>query len=48
MPNIEGRELVQILLAAGADPSAQDPQNGRTALHTAAMTNDVNLVRVSQ
>ncbi|XP_020232484.1 methionine aminopeptidase 2-1-like [Cajanus cajan] len=30
----EGRELVQILLAAGADPSAQDSQNGRTALHT--------------
>ncbi|XP_054814034.1 E3 ubiquitin-protein ligase KEG-like [Prosopis cineraria] len=43
---IEGRELVQILLAAGADPSAQDTQNGRTALHTAAMTNDVELVKV--
>ncbi|XP_027922382.1 E3 ubiquitin-protein ligase KEG [Vigna unguiculata] len=42
----EGRELVQILLAAGADPSAQDSQNGRTALHTAAMTNDVDLVQV--
>ncbi|KAL5170081.1 E3 ubiquitin-protein ligase KEG [Glycine soja] len=42
----EGRELVQILLAAGADPSAQDSQNGRTALHTAAMTNDVDLVKV--
>ncbi|KAL9321767.1 hypothetical protein ACSQ67_009820 [Phaseolus vulgaris] len=41
----EGRELVQILLAAGADPSAQDSQNGRTALHTAAMTNDVDLVK---
>ncbi|XP_019427356.1 PREDICTED: E3 ubiquitin-protein ligase KEG-like [Lupinus angustifolius] len=42
----EGRELVWILLAAGADPSAQDSQNGRTVLHTAAMTNDVDLVKV--
>ncbi|TKY49724.1 E3 ubiquitin-protein ligase KEG [Spatholobus suberectus] len=42
----EGRELVRILLAAGADPSAQDSQNGRTALHTAAVTNDVDLVKV--
>ncbi|KAE9621535.1 hypothetical protein Lal_00033022 [Lupinus albus] len=42
----EGRELVRILLAAGADPSAQDSQNGRTVLHTAAMTNDVGLVKV--
>ncbi|KAK7271492.1 hypothetical protein RJT34_27441 [Clitoria ternatea] len=42
----EGRELVRILLAAGADPSAQDSQNGRTALHTAAITDDVDLVKV--
>ncbi|WZZ38267.1 hypothetical protein YC2023_034526 [Brassica napus] len=42
----EGRELVQILLAAGADPTAQDAQHGRTALHTAAMANNVELVRV--
>lgn len=42
----EGRELVQILLAAGADPTAQDTQHGRTALHTAAMANNVELVRV--
>lgn len=42
----EGRELVQILLAAGADPTAQDAQHGRTALHTAAMANNVDLVRV--
>ncbi|OIW15436.1 hypothetical protein TanjilG_28635 [Lupinus angustifolius] len=42
----EGRELVRTLLAAGADPSAQDSQNGRTVLHTAAMTNDVELVKV--
>lgn len=45
---IEGRELVGLLLAAGADPSAQDSQNGRTALHTAAMTNDVDLIKVSE
>lgn len=42
----EGRELVRILLAAGADPTAQDAQN-RTALHIAAMANDVELVKVS-
>ncbi|KAF5810660.1 putative protein kinase TKL-Pl-1 family transcription factor C2H2 family [Helianthus annuus] len=41
-----GRELVQILLAAGADATAQDTQHGRTALHTAAMTNDVELVKI--
>jgi ankyrin repeat protein len=46
MPYIEGRDLVQILLTAGADPSAQDSHNGRTTLHTAAMTNDVDLVQV--
>ncbi|GAV69413.1 Ank domain-containing protein/Pkinase domain-containing protein/zf-C3HC4 domain-containing protein/Ank_2 domain-containing protein/Ank_4 domain-containing protein [Cephalotus follicularis] len=43
---IEGRELVRILLAAGADPTAQDTQHGRTALHTAAMANDVELVKI--
>ncbi|GLT45995.1 hypothetical protein SLA2020_197870 [Shorea laevis] len=42
----EGRELVKILLAAGADPTAQDPQHGRTALHTAALANDVELVKI--
>ncbi|KAL0448688.1 UNVERIFIED_CONTAM: E3 ubiquitin-protein ligase KEG [Sesamum latifolium] len=41
----EGRELVRILLAAGADPRAQDTQHAQTALHTAAMANDVELVR---
>ncbi|XP_071715589.1 E3 ubiquitin-protein ligase KEG-like [Rutidosis leptorrhynchoides] len=41
-----GRELVQILLAAGADATAQDTQHGRTALHTAAMINDVELVKI--
>lgn len=43
---VEGRELVRILLAAGANPTAQDPQQYRTALHTAAMANDVELVKV--
>lgn len=38
--------MVQILLSAGADPTAQDAQHGRTALHTAAMANDVELVKV--
>ncbi|XP_051123655.1 E3 ubiquitin-protein ligase KEG [Andrographis paniculata] len=42
----EGRELVKILLAAGADPMAQDPCRSHTALHIAAMANDVELVRV--
>ncbi|KAK6928918.1 Serine-threonine/tyrosine-protein kinase, catalytic domain [Dillenia turbinata] len=41
-----GRELVRILLAAGADPTAQDTQHGRTVLHTAAMANDVELVKI--
>ena len=41
----EGRELVRILLAAGADPTVQDAQQ-RTALHTAAMANDVELLQV--
>ncbi|KAF8398239.1 hypothetical protein HHK36_017165 [Tetracentron sinense] len=41
-----GRELVRLLLAAGADPTAQDTQHGRTALHTAAMANDVELVKI--
>lgn len=43
---VEGRELVQILLAAGADPTAQDTQHGRTALHTAAMANDFEMVKI--
>ncbi|XP_055960808.1 E3 ubiquitin-protein ligase KEG-like [Mercurialis annua] len=42
---IDGRELVRMLLAAGADPTAKDAQHGRTALHTAAMANDVDLVK---
>ncbi|KAM1157812.1 hypothetical protein ACFX1X_028683 [Malus domestica] len=43
---IEGREIVQILLASGADPTAQDLQHGRTALHTASMANEVELVKI--
>lgn len=43
---IEGRELVRLLLAAGADPTAQDPQHARTALHMAAVGNDHELVKI--
>ncbi|KAF9600592.1 hypothetical protein IFM89_011121 [Coptis chinensis] len=42
----DGRELVRILLGAGADPAAQDAQHFRTALHTAAVANDVELVKI--
>ncbi|PHU09809.1 E3 ubiquitin-protein ligase KEG [Capsicum chinense] len=42
----EGRELVRLILAAGADPASQDTQHFRTALHTAAMINDVELVKI--
>ncbi|XP_072984239.1 E3 ubiquitin-protein ligase KEG [Typha latifolia] len=42
----EGRELVRLLLAAGADPKAQDEPHCRTALHTAAMINDAKLVKI--
>ncbi|OWM78462.1 hypothetical protein CDL15_Pgr016186 [Punica granatum] len=42
---IEGRELVRILLGAGADPTAED-SNGQTALHAAAMANDVELIKI--
>ncbi|KAJ3676288.1 hypothetical protein LUZ60_003700 [Juncus effusus] len=42
----EGRELVRILLAAGADPRAQDDPHFRTVLHTAAMINDAELVKI--
>ncbi|KNA22776.1 hypothetical protein SOVF_031290 [Spinacia oleracea] len=42
---IEGRELVRLLLSARADPTAQDAQQ-RTSLHTAAMANDVELVQI--
>ncbi|KAL8154400.1 hypothetical protein V2J09_012160 [Rumex salicifolius] len=41
----KGREMVRILLAAGANPIAQDAQH-RTALHTAAMANDEELVKI--
>lgn len=40
--------MVRLLLAAGADATAQDAQHGRTAFHTAAMANDVELVKVRQ
>ncbi|XBJ17837.1 hypothetical protein VPH35_009154 [Triticum aestivum] len=42
----EGQELVRILLAVGADPTAQDDPHCRTALHTAAMINDAELVKI--
>lgn len=43
---LEGRELVRLLLAAGANPAAEDPEHHQTALHTASMANDVELVKV--
>ncbi|CAA6654071.1 unnamed protein product [Spirodela intermedia] len=43
---IEGRELVRVLLNAGADPTAQDDVHYRTPLHTAAMVNDAELVKI--
>ncbi|XP_011024982.1 PREDICTED: E3 ubiquitin-protein ligase KEG-like [Populus euphratica] len=42
----EGRELVRLLLAAGANPAAQDAENHQTALHTASAANDVELVKI--
>ncbi|KAM7278247.1 hypothetical protein ACFE04_005381 [Oxalis oulophora] len=42
----DGRELVRILLAAGATPAAEDTEHHHTALHTAAIANDVNLVKI--
>ncbi|CAI9297289.1 unnamed protein product [Lactuca saligna] len=40
------RELVQILLVVRAEATAQDTQHGGTTLHTAAMTNDLELVKI--
>ena len=37
---------MRILLKAGADPTAQDESHYRTPLHTAAMVNDAELVKV--
>jgi ankyrin repeat protein len=42
----EARELVKILLSAGANPTAIDVQRGQTALHAAAIANDVEMVKV--
>ncbi|EPS65316.1 hypothetical protein M569_09458, partial [Genlisea aurea] len=42
----QGRELVRVLLSVGADPTAQDTQHAQTALHTASMANDAELVRI--
>ncbi|XP_057827234.1 E3 ubiquitin-protein ligase KEG isoform X2 [Cryptomeria japonica] len=42
----ECRELVRILLAAGADPETQDLQRRQTALHAAAIANDVEMVKI--
>jgi len=39
---------VRLLLAAGANPAAQDAENHQTALHTASAANDVELVKVIQ
>ncbi|MFS8014263.1 putative non-specific serine/threonine protein kinase [Helianthus anomalus] len=36
------------IAAAGVDATVQDTQHGRIGLHTDAMTNDVELVKVRQ
>lgn len=43
---VEGRQLVRMFLGAGADPTAQDT-HGRTVLHSAAMADDIELVKVN-
>ncbi len=42
----EARELVRILLAAGAHSTAMDIPRGQTALHAAAIANDMEMVKV--
>ena len=42
---IEGMELVHILMVAGANPTAKDIQHGGTTFHTAAMFNDIKLLK---
>lgn len=37
---------MRVLLHAGADPTAQDDVHYRTPLHTAAVVNDAELVKV--
>jgi ankyrin repeat protein len=39
-------DVVQVLLAAGADPSAPDPATGKTPLHIASMRQDHALVQL--
>ncbi|KAJ7547407.1 hypothetical protein O6H91_08G084400 [Diphasiastrum complanatum] len=42
----EARELVQMLLAAGASSTSVDSQRGQTALHLASIANDVKMVKI--
>eukprot|EP00850_Spirogloea_muscicola_P008200 SM000043S15828 [mRNA] locus=s43:431291:439771:+ [translate_table: standard] len=42
----KARELVKVLLSAGAQPEAKDVQRGQTALHCAASSNDPLMVQV--
>lgn len=44
----EARVLVKLLLGAGANPTAMDTQRGQTALHAAAIANDLQMVKVSE
>ncbi|GBG60914.1 hypothetical protein CBR_g16035 [Chara braunii] len=42
----EARELVSLLLTAGADPTVVDSQRGQTALHAAAIAGDREMVEI--
>lgn len=42
----EARQLVKLLLSAGADGCAKDIPRGFTAVHSAAFANDAEMMKV--